>query len=353
MKNLVTAAILLMLTGPCLGQPGDLLLQTGSQGAYLVHTVTPKENFYSIGRLFNVHPRHLAAYNHLNMAKGLTIGQPLRIPLTDTNFSYEAKQGAPVYFKTPATEDLARISSQCRVPVSAIRKYNHLASDKIAAGSRLVVGRLVVQEDQSLTGVPANTQQESRRDNPPASEPKQEPQVTNRPSSEQTGERKQAETTLPQVPSTSQQQAAQKPPVRQQPDEPSTQEKLSTGQPGKEANLPATASNTAEGTGFFKSAFAQQIRTSPLSREETVTAGIFKTTSGWNDAKYYVLLDHVQPGTIIRISNPTNNRIVYAKVLGELSGIRQNQGYGLRISNAAAATLGITEDDKFIVQISY
>jgi len=55
----------------------------------------------------------------------------------------------------------------------------------------------------------------------------------------------------------------------------------------------------------------------------------------------------------LKIINPTNNNIVYAKVLGEMSGIRQNEGLNIRISNAAAASLGINEQDKFIVKVSY
>jgi hypothetical protein len=105
--------------------------------------------------------------------------------------------------------------------------------------------------------------------------------------------------------------------------------------------------------GYFKPSFDQQVRRSPISKNETVTAGIFKTSSGWEDAKYYLLMDGVQPGTIIKVVNPGNNKMVYAKVLGEMSGIRQNEGLNIRISNAAASALQITEQDKFVVKVNY
>jgi hypothetical protein len=44
---------------------------------------------------------------------------------------------------------------------------------------------------------------------------------------------------------------------------------------------------------------------------------------------------------------------VFAKVLGEMTGIRQNQGLEVRISNAAASALNISETDKFIVKVNY
>jgi hypothetical protein len=58
------------------------------------------------------------------------------------------------------------------------------------------------------------------------------------------------------------------------------------------------------GQGYFKSSFDQQIKKSPTTKNETVTAGIFKTANGWKDGKYYLLIDGVQPGTILKITNP-------------------------------------------------
>ena len=90
-----------------------------------------------------------------------------------------------------------------------------------------------------------------------------------------------------------------------------------------------------------------------MKKDEVATAGIFKTASGWQDAKYYALIDGVEPGTIIRVLNPNNNKAVYAKVLDKMTGIRQNQGYTMRISNAAATAREITDSDKFFVRVNY
>ncbi|MGZ5190447.1 MAG: hypothetical protein ACXWCZ_05470, partial [Flavisolibacter sp.] len=105
--------------------------------------------------------------------------------------------------------------------------------------------------------------------------------------------------------------------------------------------------------GYFKTQFDAQLKVQPLKKDETASAGIFKTASGWQDYKYYALMDKVEPGTIVRIINPTNSKTIYAKVLGEMSGIRQNQGYDVRISNAAASALDVTETDKFIIRVNY
>jgi hypothetical protein len=115
---------------------------------------------------------------------------------------------------------------------------------------------------------------------------------------------------------------------------------------GKQAVAPG-------GAGYFKNQFDLQSKANKGDKDATVTSGIFKTTSGWQDAKYYALMDKVEPGTIVQVVNPVNNKSIYAKVLGEMSGIRQNQGLELRISNAAATALDISDPDKFIVRVLY
>ncbi|HET9432904.1 MAG TPA: hypothetical protein VFO37_04065, partial [Chitinophagaceae bacterium] len=108
-----------------------------------------------------------------------------------------------------------------------------------------------------------------------------------------------------------------------------------------------------DGTGYFRNNFFQQIKTSPLTKEQTLTSSIFKTSSGWQDGKYYLLMNGVEPGTIVKITNPGNSKIVFAKVLYAMDKIRENQGVDVRISDAAAATLSVTETDKFILKVNY
>jgi translation elongation factor EF-G len=121
----------------------------------------------------------------------------------------------------------------------------------------------------------------------------------------------------------------------------------------KTAQQRVLADSANRGDGFFKSAFEDQQLSMPISKEQSVSAGIFKTASGWNDEKYYLLINELTPGTIIKIVNPSNGKSIYAKVLGQMSGIRQNEGYDIRISNAAAKVLAIADTEKFIVQIVY
>lgn len=109
---------------------------------------------------------------------------------------------------------------------------------------------------------------------------------------------------------------------------------------------------TAEEAGHFKYAYEEQMLVVGALKE-TVKAGVFKTTSGWKDRKYYLLTNAAAPGTYVQLYAPGTQKTVYAKVLGEMSGIRQNEGYDIRISNAAAAILGVGELNLFELEMSY
>ena len=64
----------------------------------------------------------------------------------------------------------------------------------------------------------------------------------------------------------------------------------------------------------------------------------FKSASGWADKKYYILMNDVPTGSVVKIKNGKNE--LYAKVLWNLSEMKENDGLAFRISTAAAAALG-------------
>ena len=302
--------------GAMFAQSGELLIRSSSKGLYLEHTVSPRENFYSIGRLYNVKPKELAAFNGLDMTKGLNIGQALQIPLTRDNFIQTGNKGAPVYYTVGDKEALRKVSANNnKVALENLRKWNGLSSDDVSTGSNLVVGFLVGSEIKTTLA----------KVDPKKEEKKKKKEEKNK----GTIDEKQPEMIVT------------RPEKKTEPQEVKRVETARENQMG-----PSDA-------GYFRTYFEQQIKTYPVTKDQTVTSGIFKTASGWQDGKYYALMDKIEPGTIIKIINPINNKTIYAKVLGEMSGIRQNLGLNIRISNAAASALEISETDKFIVKVNY
>ncbi len=314
--------LLLLFSSTLIFAQNELLIQSNEKGLYLNHTVIAKENFYSIGRLFNIAAKEIAAFNALDMNHGLMIGQMLKIPLTDANFTQTRSNGRPVYYIVGNGEGLYRVSlKNSKVQMASIRKWNQLSNDQISTSQKLIVGFLISPEANNIhETLPEETPIQTE-----VSPPTKKDVII------------QKKETAPDKIET--------PPVKEIEKNSSQSDKNSTVNPVK--------SNSTGGSGYFKNQFDLQIKSQPVKVEQTASTGIFKTTSGWQDAKYYALMDGVEPGTIIRIMNPTNNKVVYAKVLGEMSGIRQNQGYDLRISNAGASALEVSDSDKFIVKVSH
>lgn len=291
-------------------QKPDLQVKTGDKGLYLEHKVARGESFFAVGRLYNVSAKYLASFNKIDINKGLLIDQKINIPLTDTNFIQQGNTGTPVYYTAVQSPTLETISSKVKnVPVENIRMWNDISVSEVTPGTKLIIGFLQSKEMASVT-------------------------INNKP--------KQVEPVA---------KTEEKPVVKEiaKPIEEKPEEKLVV-KPIEE-KIEEKVVFTEQG--YFKNHFEQQTRTNPASKNETVASGIFKTASGWKDSKYYLLIDKVPAGTIVKVINPTNNKAVYAKVLGEMSGIRQNEGLSIRISNAAATTLNITEQDKFIVMVNY
>ncbi len=319
---LITALFLFAIT---LGytQTHELLVKSSDKGLYVDHKVAAKENFYSIGRLYNIPAKEMAAFNKLDMEKGLNIGQTIHIPLTEANFIQSGNTGTPVYFRVSEKQGLGKISNaNNKVAVENLRRWNGIKGDQAEADSKLVIGFVVSKELPSVTLSSKH-------------EPVEEKIVKTEPVVEKTKPEEKIVKTEPVI-----EKPVEKPPVTQ---------------PVIEKKIPlVTNQNPVTGDqGYFKNSFEQQFRSTSSAKNETVTSGIFKTASGWQDYKYYLLMDKVDPGTIVKITNPDNNKAVYAKVLGEMNGIRQNEGLNIRISNAAAVALNISELDKFIVKVNY
>jgi hypothetical protein len=279
--------LMLFVSMQATAQRNQLRLQKGANGFYLEHKVAAKQSFFSLSRMYNVHPRFLADYNKLDYKKGLQIDQGIRIPLTDTNYERTQANGVPVHLKAVSDDVLTDMAQSAGIRPADMQCWNTYTGNEIKKGSSWIVGFLKTQELKD-----------------------QQVKIT----------------------------CTQKSPT------PQTVQTVQTVQ-AVPSNLPASST--------FQSDYLEQIKKTPVSQQLNVMASVFKTSSGWQDGKYYLLIDNLIPGTIIKLINPANQKEVYAKVLGEMSRIKQNEGLDIRISNAAAAMLEVPENSKFNLQIHY
>jgi LysM repeat protein len=288
-----------------IGQQSKLQAQGKSPYLHLLYTVKVGDTWYGLSKLYNTTSQSIAVFNRKTDKEVLKPEDELQIPLNANNFTQDGQMKAdealvPVYHTVQNGETLYRISlNHNKVAIDKIKEWNNINRNEVFVGQELIVGHLKVKKDKlaSIGGGIVTT--------PVVKQPDPEPQ-----------------------------------PVKPTP------QPVVIPPKKVEEPTPNTPSGT-DASGVFAGQFTAQGKT---LQSLTGDAAAFKTTSGWNDKKYYALINGITPGTIVKVS--IGDKVIYAKVLGSLPDIKENKNLLLRISNAAASVLGVG-DLKFSVALEY
>jgi LysM repeat protein len=253
------------------------------------HTVAAKEGLYAIAKKYKITLAQLREWNQLNN-DNIQIGQVLYVAPPTSPKAVEKPKRAPI-----EKDSLPDIKIRAAVPEKAAP-----AAPSVAIASKVAVDTIAAT--------------------------KQIPTVKSAPSSSDTEPNNVGATTTNTLPATLSQ-----PPVY------------------KEVEAIAGTKKWVATEGYFALYFDRKnIDNNGLNGE----SGVFKTVSGWADKKYYILINSVEPGTIVRIT-AANGKSICAKVLNALPAMKDDNGLICRINNAAAAQLGIDETNRFVVAIHF
>jgi LysM repeat protein len=306
----------------------DLVVKTDGSTAYLVHTVEPKENYYSIGRIYNISPRTYVPYNHLKLEAPMSIGQQVRIPLVEQNFTTNNTGTAneafvPLYYVVQEKESLNKIGQLINVNAEALKKLNGLKSESVNKGDKLLIGYLKVLKEQSPLAARANVGKPVVK--------MVDPGTANNSVVKNEAPKAEPEVKTPEI------KKDEKPVVKE------------VATPSTEKKQPATSAEEWK-EGVFRTEYFLQTNNGSNTQSAEGQCGVFKSSSGWSNGKYYALMNGVERGTIVKIM--VNGRAVYAKVLDAVPNVKENAGLNVLISNAAASRLEVNEN-KFNVGIMY
>jgi hypothetical protein len=106
--------------------------------------------------------------------------------------------------------------------------------------------------------------------------------------------------------------------------------------------------STTANEGYFASFFSNQKKAATFQTLNG-TAAVFKSMSGWQDNKFYILTNELPVGTIVRITT-SDLKSICAKVINALPEVGNAIQY--RLNDAAAAILGVT-NKTFQVSVTY
>lgn len=313
----------------------DLIVKTDGNTGYLTHTVEAKENYYSIGRIYNISPRIYAPYNNLKLETPMSIGQTVKIPLVEQNFTRSNSGSSneafvPLYYVVQEKEGLMKVAHYFGISADDLKQLNGLKSDAVNIGDKLVIGYLKVLREQSplaanaKAGKPVVKEESKKQPDVVKNEPKKEekPVVKEQP-------------VTPPTKTVVKTEAKKEEPVK-------TEEKKSMNE--------TVVSAAAMTEGVFRDEYFSQTNNGANTQSAEAMCGVFKSSSGWNNGKYYALMNGVERGTIVKIM--ANGRAVYAKVLDAVPNVKENNGLTILLSNAAVAKLEVN-DPKFNAGVMY
>jgi LysM repeat protein len=305
MKKIVLLTVCCIMAMAAIAQ-NKIIVQGSFPDIYIIHKTAGRESLTSISRLYNLSSTPAVQLNDIKEDGTVAAGKEVRIPLEKGNFTQDGQPGEgevllPLYHIVQKNENLFRISQLFgKVRIDFLREWNDMNNDVIQLGQKIIIGHLKVTKEKARDIVAA-TPSGTGTDN----------------GNEIKGEKK---------------------------DEPGKS-------PEPKKNDPTPSSNNDDNDeGFFVTLYPTDTKGNQQAIK-TGTAATFKTTSGWSDRKYYVLMNDVVPGTIVRITGPSN-KSVCAKVLGSLPDMKENSTLLIRMSNATASALRVT-DAQFQVQVSF
>ncbi|MBC7650268.1 MAG: LysM peptidoglycan-binding domain-containing protein [Deinococcales bacterium] len=332
--NKTFAAICLLL---CLSLSIVATAQTGN----IVHTIKKGETLSALATKYATTVSNIMRLNGMNPKSQLIIGQAIKIPtgtkpITTSIIEKPKKQVitqiVPTVLKPETSvtitdityvvtkgQSLYSIAKKFNTTDAQLKTWNNLPDNKINVGQLLIVGKEPIEKST----IPVITKPEVFT---PIVD---KPAVTVKP--------------VPQPEELTVLNAGSAKVTRKEPTPVITQKEVIKPEP---APIP-TSNKFVETEGYFAGYFNRKEKNANTT---TGSAAVFKTTSGWSDKKYYVLINDITQGSIVRVT--ANNKSICAKVLGSLPDIKEDNGLLLRLSNSAAAMLGI-EDMKFDVVVNY
>jgi LysM repeat protein len=289
LKKLIFIIGLFLL--PCLSFSQSKLMVLGKcPDCYVQYKAKAGETIEQIASLASLSKEKLFAFNGVKTSDYNRLPTFWRIPVTADNLQ-KTSTGQPVYHVVEKGDNLYRINLLYFQPgIAQLQEWNGLRNNALKDGELLLVGYLGVNQQEAVT---------SGTDVLSAAVP-----------------------------------SAQASPVMGD----------------AKSTSPQTALQASLEEGFFAAAF-NSTGGDKLLQEKTGLCAVFKSITGWSDKRYYVLMNDIAPGTVVRISAGAD-KFVCAIVLGPLLDIKPNKGLLIRLSNAAAQQLGVAEQ-LFSVSVNF
>ena len=304
-----------------------IMQHASAQTNYINHTLKTGETLSAIAKEYNTNVGDIMRMNGMHADTKLVYGSNIKVP-SNKSIKKEITSEPPVVKQTAALpanaanhvvekgETLFSISKKYNVSTAQIKTWNNLPDNSVKIGSVLIVGNASAAQPATQTAVETTHQ---RVDN------------TNTQQQDNTPSSMAAQASILQGNANNNNAV-----VAQQQNEIADR-----------ANDNSTTLSNPKSDGYF----ADMFQKNGSKKSMNGATKVFKTASGWSDNKYYVLVNDINPGTIVKLT-ADNGKSVYAKVLWSMGDMKENNGINFRISDATAAALN-ENDQQFNLALTY
>lgn len=299
--------------------PDSIGIENQNGKKVILHKLDPKDNFYAIGRRYNVSPNAIMELNKgAKMQIGDIIKVPTGLPFTDisTTHTAAAKTGAKantMQYKVSAGETLFGIAKRFGSTVDELMMINGLKSNTLIPGQTLLV---------KSANTPADNAPEERQ------------------AAKQQAEKPVAKTV---------EKPAAKPakaPVKTE-DTFVEQPEAPAAPTAKRDSTKVAANDTVDFTGHKMVGDRYG-----LSEKNESGIAVWMENESIDPNKKLILHRTAPVGTVIKITNPMTNRTTFAKVVGRFTENENTKDVIVVMTKNVAESLGAL-DKRFHVSISY
>lgn len=309
-KTLLFVTLLITINSIAFARPlrDSIGVENNNGKKVILHKLDPKDNYYSLGRRYNVSPKAIIAFNN-NAA--LVIGNVVKIPterpFLESSYNTPAKPAAqqPVATKPAAQQATPAIQQPAPQQQSAAntnQQQQNTLDYKVSAGETLysIAKRFntTIPDIQQLNGL-----------NSTVLTPGQIIKVHQGGGSDQVAAAAQQQTTA------------------------------------KQDNTAVAAADSANASKFNANRYG-------LYEKDEKGVATWMDSSGLDPNKKLVLHRTAPVGTVIKITNPMTNLTTYAKVVGKFTDNEDNKDVMIVVTKNVAESIG-AQDKRFRVNISY
>ena len=289
-----------------------------AQNNFISHILKAGETLSLLAKEYNTNVGDIMRLNNMHADSKLVYGSAIKIPSAQ-KIKTKVQQAPPVKQINVAVnknavkhtvvkgETLYSISKQFNVTTEQLRAWNNLTDNSVKLGSDLIVGA-------NNSSTQTNTATQIKRQRIESSQPLETNNIIQ-------PEQKTEPVTVSNV--------------VEEKNVDNADVKTTNETQNNETAYNITNTVLPGGAGYFENQFTGKIK---RKKHISGISKTFKTSSGWSDAKYYILADDINPGTIVKLT-ADNGKSVYAKVLWNMGDLKENNGINFRISNATAAAL--------------